>query len=71
VKGITNAAIKSYLLNFFNETLSPLRIEAADKLWDFISDRAKKRFGISIDKEILPKLHLNALVMSVAAKINL
>ena len=40
-------------------------------IWDFITDHAKRKYNVTIERDILKKIHLNGLFMNILDKMNI
>ena len=75
--GFTSVNIKSCVLHYLHEIFSlqedpdANRPTSVQNIWDFISEHARKKYNITIEKDILNKIHLNSLFKSVLEKLNI
>jgi len=75
--GFTMGNIKKCIQHYLHEIFSTAEDESDNRsgsvqnIWDFISDHARRKYNITIEKEVLNKIHLNSLFSSILAKLNI
>ena len=45
--------------------------QAGVQIWDFLSEHARRKFNLSVDREVLTKVHLNGLLKNILDKLNI
>jgi len=55
--------VYEYLIKFLNETMSIGRDET--QIWTYLTDYIKSKYSIHISKDILSKIHLNGVMISL------
>lgn len=45
--------------------------KGAQNIWDFISDHARRKYNITIERDVLKKIHLNSLFTNILEKLNI
>ena len=65
--------VRHYLHEIFNLNEDPMvaRPSSVQNIWDFISDHARKKYNITIGKDILAKIHLTGLFTNIIQKLNI
>lgn len=65
--------VQHYIHEIFNhsEDGNSNQPTAVQNIWDFISDHARKKYGITIEKDVLQRVHLNSLFASILEKLNI
>lgn len=65
-------SLRMCILNCFNEIFNnDDESFTSMKIWDYISEKSRKKFNINIERDILKKIHLNSLVLNLCSKLNI
>lgn len=43
----------------------------ATSIWDFLTEHAKRKFFLTVERDILTKVHLNGLLANILSKLNI
>ena len=62
-----------YLLEIFNvaDSSGSQTTTSSQNIWDFITEHARKKFQVTVEKDTLSKVNMSGLLVSIAQKINL
>jgi len=64
--GYTSANIKKYILHYFVEIFAQEEFKGSSQhLWDFVTEHARKKYQVTVERDILSKIHLNSLLLNV------
>ena len=44
---------------------------AATTIWDFLTEHSRRKFFLTIDRDVLTKVHLNSLLANILGKLNI
>ena len=44
---------------------------AATTIWDFLTEHARRKFFLTVEREMLTKVHLNGLLKNILEKLNI
>lgn len=68
-----NKCVTHYLHEIFNLVDEDKRnkLSSVQNIWDFISEHAKKKYNVSIEKDVLGKIHLPQLFMNIVSKLRI
>ena len=44
---------------------------AATTIWDFLTEHARRKFFLTVERETLTKVHLNGLLKNILEKLNI
>ena len=65
----TYRKLKDYIVKFLNEVLSIGRQDS--QIWEYLTEYIKDRYQVFLTKEVLSKIHMNGVVLSLSDKIGL
>ena len=43
----------------------------ATSIWDFLTEHARRKFFLTVERDILTKVHLNGLLANILSKLNI
>eukprot|EP00743_Colponemidia_sp_Colp-15_P010245 GILK01011263.1.p1 GENE.GILK01011263.1~~GILK01011263.1.p1 ORF type:complete len:1014 (+),score=191.11 GILK01011263.1:62-3103(+) len=69
--GFVEMDAKKMVIHYLNEVFTAENRESSMTIWDYITDLVHKKFNITIDKDVLNKIHRGGLVLSIAEKLNI
>lgn len=69
--GFTKEDIKKCVIHYLNEIFTRDNRESSIKVWEFLTETIRKKFDVFIEKDIIEKINVRALVYSVAKYLNL
>ena len=65
--------IKRYILHYIHQIFDLRNVDSgsgATSIWDFLTEHARRKFFLTVERETLTKVHLNGLLANVLAKLN-
>ena len=63
-----------YLLEIFNyqgDSTPMASSGSVQNIWDFITEHARKKFAVTVEKDILGRINMSCLLVSLCSKLNL
>jgi len=70
--GFKGANIKEYIAHYLQEVFQIDQFShAAQNIWDFVTEHARKKFAVTVERDVLQKVHLTALLMNLCSKLNI
>ena len=70
----TSQNVKKLILHYIHQIFSFENVEtgaAATTIWDFLTEHSRRKFFLSIDRDVLTKVHLNSLLANILLKLNI
>eukprot|EP00744_Colponema_vietnamica_P001049 GILI01001788.1.p1 GENE.GILI01001788.1~~GILI01001788.1.p1 ORF type:complete len:1045 (+),score=336.05 GILI01001788.1:182-3316(+) len=68
--GFTEEDVKKCVLHYLNEVFTVDSRQSSLTIWEYITDLVQKKYCISVNKDVLSKVHKLGLVHSIADKLN-
>ena len=69
----TSTNVKKLILHYIHQIFDINNVEtgsAATTIWDFLTEHSKRKFYLTINRDVLTKVHLNSLLSNILGKIN-
>jgi hypothetical protein len=63
--GFSHDDIRKVILHYFNEIFTLEDRTSSTKTWEFITEHARSKFGVTLEKDILASTHLVGLLHSI------
>ena len=63
--------IKHSVIHYIHQIFDLKDVERGTSIWDFLTDHARRKFFLTVEREILSKIHLNGLLGNILAKLNI
>ena len=66
--------MKKLILHYIHQIFSFENVEtgsAATTIWDFLTEHSRRKFFLTIDRDVLTKVHLNSLLANILGKLNI
>ena len=63
-----------YLLEIFNydeAAAGTSQVSSTQNIWDFVTEHARKKFQVTVERDILGKINMSSLLISLCQKLNL
>jgi len=62
------------VLHYIHQIFDLKNVEAgsiATSIWDFLTEHARRKFFLTVERDILTKVHLNGLLSNILSKLNI
>ena len=69
----TSTNIKKLILHYIHQIFDTNNVEtgsAATTIWDFLTEHSRRKFFLTINRDVLTKVHLNSLLSNILGKLN-
>lgn len=66
--------IKLSVLHYIHQIFDLKNVEAgsiATSIWDFLTEHARRKFFLTVERDALTKIHLNGLLSNMLTKLNI
>ncbi len=63
--GFSVEDVKKCILHYLNEVLSQVERPSSKKVWEFLTDLIRKKYGITIERDIIENINLPGFLISV------
>ena len=70
----TGFNVKASVLHYIHQIFDMQNVERgtmATSIWDFLTEHARRKFFLTVERDILTKVHLNGLLANILAKLNI
>jgi len=67
--GFNHEDVRKSILHYFNEIFTLDERKSSAKTWEYITSNARKKFGITVEKDSLERTHATGLLISLCSAI--